>query len=194
MKDVFLVLATVVTIVSVVPYLRDIIKGTTKPNLVSWMTWFLLTGIATVAEIVAHEYIAAIFTGSAVVETGLIVAFGLYRKAYVRYTAFDVWCQVGAVVGIILWQVFNTPAIGVIASVAIDFIGALPTVRHSWKDPSEETWQTYALSGLGGLFALVALDTYNWVSLPYAVYIVLINALLAGMIINRRTNETTSHI
>ena len=84
MKDLFLVLATVVTIVSVIPYLRDILKGTTKPNLVSWITWTLLTGIATVAEVVAGEYTAAIFTGSAVIETGLVVILGLLRKAYVR--------------------------------------------------------------------------------------------------------------
>jgi len=184
MKTVFLVLATIVTVGSVLPYARDILKGVTKPNIVSWITWTLLTGIATAAEIAAHEYVTAIFTGSAVLETAIIVVLGL-RHGYVKYTTFDMVCQTSAVVGIILWQLFNSPVIGVLASVAIDFIGALPTIRHSWKKPGEETWSTYALAGLGGALAMVALTDYNWISLPYAVYLVLINAVLALIIVNR---------
>lgn len=191
MKTIFLVVSAVITIVSVLPYLRDILKGITKPNLVSWITWTLLTGIATAAEIAAHEYVAAIFTSAAVVETGLVVVFGI-RHGYVKYTPFDVACQLAAIIGIILWQLFNSPALGVVAAVTIDLIGALPTVRHSWLNPREETWSTYALAGLGGVFALFALQTYNWVSLPYAVYIVAINALLALIIINRQQKGATS--
>ncbi len=188
MKTVFLVLATIITVVSVLPYLRDILKGTTKPNIVSWLTWTLLTGIATAAEIAAHEYVAAIFTSAAVVETGLVVVFGL-RYGYVKYTRFDVVCQIGAVVGIILWQLFDSPTIGVLAAVGIDFIGALPTFRHAWQKPNEETWQTFAISGIGAVFALLALDSYNWVSLPYAVYIVLVNLALSSVILQRRVSR-----
>ncbi len=185
MKTVFLILATIVTVGCVLPYARDILRGTTKPNIVSWITWTLLTSIATAAEITAHEYVAAIFTGAAVLETATIVILGL-KYGYVKYTNFDVVCQISAVLGIILWQIFNSPVIGVAASVTIDLVGALPTVRHSWLKPGEETWSTYALAGLGGVLAILALDSYNWVSLPYAVYIIFINGLLAGIILNRR--------
>ena len=184
MKNLFLVVATLLTLVSVIPYIKDIIRGSTKPNIVSWITWTLLTGVATAAEIAAHEYVAAIFTGSAVLETGMIVVIGL-KYGYVKYTFFDVACQVGAIVGLILWQLFNSPAIGVIASVSIDFIGALPTIRHSWKSPHEETWITYGLCAIGGVFAIAALSNYNWVSLPYAVYIVIINLTFVLILIGR---------
>lgn len=184
MKTIFLILASVITIVSVLPYLRDILKGTTKPNLVSWITWTLLTGIATGAEIAAHEYVAAIFTGSAVIETASVVVLGI-KHGYVKYTMFDVVCQVSAIVGIILWQLFNSPAIGVMASVIIDFIGALPTIRHSWLSPGEETWSAFGLAALGGIFALLALNSYNWISLPYALYIVSINLVIVYVIVTR---------
>lgn len=187
MKTTFLVLSAVITFVGVVPYLLDIIKGKTKPNLVSWITWTLLTGIATAAEIAAHEYVAAIFTAAAATETGAVVVFGLLKRAYVRYTKFDVVCQLSAVVGIVLWQVYNSPEIGIVASVTIDFIGALPSIRHSWIKPYEETWQTYALSGLGGVLAMFALSTYNWASLPYPLYIVIINTVFPLVILYRRT-------
>lgn len=186
MKDILLALSVIITLVSVIPYLRDILRGTTKPNLVSWITWTLLTGIATAAELAAGEYVAAIFTSSAVVETGSVVVLGLIKRACVRYTRFDVICQISAIVGIILWQLFDSPAVGVIASVTIDFVGALPTLRHCWEKPGEETWPTYALAGLAGLFAILALDTYNVISLPYPIYIMLINFIMAVEIIGRK--------
>ena len=77
MKTVFLVIATIITVSAVLPYLRDVLKGTTKPNIVSWITWTLITGIATAAEIAGHEYVTAIFTGAAMIETASVVAFGL---------------------------------------------------------------------------------------------------------------------
>ena len=176
---------------SVIPYLRDILRGTTKPNIVSWITWTILTAIATVAEIAAHEYTTAIFTSSAVVETSLVVILGL-KYGYAKYSKFDVICQVGALSGFVLWWLFNSPALAVIAAVTIDFIGALPTVRHSWLMPSEETWPTYAFAGLGGLLAIFALTAYNWTSLSYAVYIVLINLVLSVILITRGRRKLSS--
>jgi hypothetical protein len=188
LNDIFLFLSVIVTVGSVIPYARDILKGETKPNIVSWITWTLITGVATIAELAAHEYTTAIFTSAAVVETALIVVLGL-KYGYVKYTMFDTICQIGSLTGFVLWYVFNSPAAAVIASLAIDFIGVLPTLRHSFLSPGEETWETYALAGLGGLLAIFALTSYNWISLPYAVYIVLVNILVSGIIISRSRSK-----
>jgi hypothetical protein len=184
MKDIFLVLAGAITIASVVPYIRDIISGHTKPNIVSWITWTLLTGVATIAEISAGEYRTAIFTGTAVIETLSIVLLGI-KYGHARYSAFDIICQIGALFGFVLWAIFNSPAAAVIFSVVIDFIGALPTVKHSWLKPNEETWITFAMAGAGGVLALFALTAHNWTSLTYAVYIVLINSVFTLVIVTR---------
>lgn len=185
MKTLFLIIATILTVGSVIPYLRDIVRGTTKPNLVSWLTWSLITGIATAAEIAGHEYVTAVFTSAAVLATASVVVFGL-RHGFVKYTAFDVTCQIAAIVGLLLWQIFNSPSLGVIASVAIDAIGVLPTLRHSWRKPNEETWSAFAISGIGGIFGVLALTSYNTTSLSYPVYIVVINILLSSVIIARQ--------
>lgn len=185
MKDIFLIIASLVTVASVIPYITGILKGKTKPNIVSWITWTLLTGIATVAEIAGHEYRTAIFTGAAVLETGIIVILGLFY-GYVKYTFFDYMCQIGAIVGLFLWWLFDSPTIGVVAAVTIDFIGGLPTVRHSWNQPGEENWPTYVMAGLGGLLAILALNSYNWISLTFPVYVSLMCSVFVFVIIYRR--------
>lgn len=184
MRTFLLVVSVMITVTSVIPYIRDILRGTTKPNIASWITWTLLTLVATIAEFAAGEYTTAIFTSAAVFETLLIVILGL-KYGYAKYSRFDGICQIGALSGFVFWFLFNTPAAAVIAVVTIDLIGALPTVRHSWINPGEETWLTFAMAGIGGLLAIFALTAYNWTSLTYAVYIVLINALITYVIIYR---------
>lgn len=193
MKTFLLILSVIITVASVIPYIRDILRGTTRPNIVSWITWTLLTLVATIAEFAAGEYITAIFTSAAVVETLLVVILGL-KYGYAKYSKFDAICQIGALSGFAFWFLFNSPAAAVIAVVMIDFIGALPTVRHSWLQPNEETWLTFAMAAIGGLLAIFALTSYNWTSLTYAVYIVLINALITFVIIYRsKVRDSLAH-
>lgn len=185
MKTLFLVISVGITLVSIIPYLRDILRHKTKPNIVSWITWTLLTGIATAAEINAGEYTTAIFTATATLETALVVVLGV-RNGLVKYTHFDVICQLSALVGIVLWQVYNSPQIAVIAMLAIDFIGALPTIRHSWQKPDEETWQTFMLSSVASVFGLAALTSYSLVAVSFPLYLSVINAATTSVIIFRR--------
>lgn len=149
MKEIFLVFASALTIACTLPYIRHIVKGITKPNIVSWITWSLLTGVATIAELAAGEYRTAIFTSAAFLETTAIVLLGI-KYGHAKYTLFDIVCQMGALFGFVLWAVFDSPAAAVIFAVTIDLIGSLPTVRHSWLKPEEETWITYAMASLGG--------------------------------------------
>jgi hypothetical protein len=185
MSLAFLLISSVVTIAAVVPYVRDILHGRTRPNIASWTTWTLLFVVATFAEVGAGEYRTAFFTGSISVETALVALLGA-RYGHAKYTPFDAACQVGALSGFVVWWLFDDPLAAVVLVVVIDLLACLPTFEHSWLRPQEETWPTFALSGLGGFFALLALDSYNWSSVTYPAYIVAINIALVTLIVSRR--------
>lgn len=185
MKNVFLAISIILTLVAIIPYIRDILRGKTKPNIVSWLTWSILTGIATAAAWSGGEKVAAIFTGVATLETLLVVVLGIKFGKF-KYTQFDIVCQVAALVGIVIWQLFDSPAIGVLAAVIVDFIGGLPTFRHAWIKPFEETWQTFALAAASSVFAILALETFNWVNLPFMIYLLAANSLLVVFVLVRR--------
>jgi hypothetical protein len=55
MRDTVAVIAGLLAIVAAVPYLVDIIKGRTKSNAVSWLTWTLLLIVGTAGAFAAHE-------------------------------------------------------------------------------------------------------------------------------------------
>jgi hypothetical protein len=185
MRSSFLLIGAALTLLSVYPYARDVRRGITRPHLVSWSTWTLLTAIATAAQISAGEYIAAIFTASATLQSTVILMLGL-RHGSAAYRPFDALCQLGALVGLGGWLLLDSPAFGVVACVATDVIGALPTVKHCWREPTEETWALYAVNGVGGVCAIAALPQYNWISLTYAVYTVLASSILVATLLWRR--------
>ena len=185
MKDVALVLSALISILCVIPYCLDIARHKTKPNLVSWITWTLLTGIVMAAQVSEGEYRAAVFSAGLTAATGLIVVLGLWH-GYVKYTQFDVICQMLAVFGIILWQVFDDPLIALYTSIVVDFIGLLPTIRHAWQKPGEETWQTFAIGALAPIFGFFALDSYTQINTDYLVYVFFADIILTGIILRRR--------
>ena len=185
----FLVVASgLLGLFSVAPYLRDMFRGATRPNLTSWFTWTLLYGIATAAEFDAGAGRTALFTGAIAVSTLLVIVLGL-RLGRASVSAFDLACQVAALGGILLWQLLDSPTAGVLAVTAVDLIGALPTVRHAWRSPREETAATYAIAAVAAVCALAALRAYTVVSMTYEVYVVALNAGVAAIIVTRRQSS-----
>lgn len=195
MKTALLVVADLLFVLGVLPYLRDILRRQTKPRLVSWFNWTLLTGIAAAASIADKQYASAFMTAGLTVMTLIIVLAGL-RYGDRKFDAFDVYCQAGATAGIILWFIFSSPLVAILATVSIDFIAGLPTLKHSWQKPYEETVSAYIWGVAGGGLALtVAVISHpNFGGLVYPIYIPVFNAVLSVFIlISPHKRPTKSH-
>lgn len=188
MDEFLAIIAALLAALSTIPYLIDIVRGKTKPNIVSWFTWTMLTIISGSAALAADEPKTALLLYGNSVCTGLVVIFGL-RYGYVRFTRFDVLCQVGALFGLAFWLAFNSPVIGIIIPIIIDFIGLMPTLRHAWHKPGEETWQTFAIGTVASTLTVVALTRYNVVSLLFPLYIILANSVIVSTVIYRRKRQ-----
>lgn len=185
LSPVLLTLSVLVTLLAALPYIRDILGGDSRPNIASWSVWTILTAVATIVEFGSGETIAAIITLAATIETFSIVLLGI-RYGYVAVERFDWICLAGALLGLSVWLIFDNAPFAVFITVGIDFIGALPTVRHSWRRPLEETWLTYLLGGIGGALGLLSLSSFNWTNTPYPTYIAAMNLLIVLVILGRR--------
>jgi hypothetical protein len=175
----------ILALFSTVPYLIDIVHKKTKPNIVSWITWMLLTGIATAAAFAAHQPRTALLTLASTFCTGGVVVLGLWY-GIAKFSWFDGLCQAGAVLGLVLWLVFDSPLIAIVGVVAIDFIACLPTLRHAWLKPGEETWQTFCIGTAAALLTMLALTSYVPEALLYPAYLLLANSAIAAVVVYRR--------
>jgi hypothetical protein len=173
------------TIGGIAPYLVAVVKDDTRPRLVSWFTWTLLTIIGCAATFADHDWASGTLLAAASLVTFSVVVFGL-RYGDRRFERFDIVCQAAAFVGLVLWLTFDSPLIAVLASVAIDCVGAAPSLRHSWQKPHEETAITFAFGSAGALVTLIATQPFRLTAVAYPVYLVLMNASFAVVIVARR--------
>jgi hypothetical protein len=184
-KNALAITAGIIEMTSVWPYLIDVARKKTKPNIVSWITWTVLTTIASAAAFASHAPQAAILTLGATIATLLVVVLGL-RYGMAKLTVFDLVCQIAAIAGFILWLIFNRPSIALIFSLSIDITVTLPTLRHAWLEPGEETWQTYAVGLLASILTLLALSKYSFADLAFPVWFITFGCLIVPIIIFRR--------
>jgi hypothetical protein len=178
-------LATLIGLISYIPYFRDIFNGKTKPHFFSWFIWALLTGIAFIAQVVDDAGPGAWVTGLTAFICLLISILAL-RKGEKNITKSDWMCFLAALVGIVIWIKTNDPLFAVIVVTFVDAIAYIPTFRKSYYKPQEETLIKYELATLKFFIALFALQSLTVTTWLYPASLVLTNGAFVVMNIARR--------
>lgn len=184
-KILFAILASLIALVSYTVYIHDIVRGTTKPHVISWFVWAVLEGIISVAQVVSHGGAGSFVAGFTSVMC-LVIFFLTLFKSTIVITRFDWACLAAAVLGISIWYFSHEPLFAVIIAAAADCAGFLPTYRKAFYKPFEETALMYFLSAVKYLLTLAALNTYSLVTGLSPVTLIVENALFCLMIFVRR--------
>jgi hypothetical protein len=182
------VLGSVIAAAGTVPYIVETIRGNTRPRIVTWLTWAMLTGVAGAASLSAGQIGGAVFALLGAVATGSVVVTGL-RYGDRSFTPLDIACLAGVLAGMVLWLTLHAPAFAVWAAILIDFVGLAPTVVHAWRAPAEETAKTFLCVGGGGVIASAAIAAGGSVSvaaLGYPLYAAVSMGAVAAIIGARR--------
>ncbi len=185
MEKSLIAISVVLTLASALPYIRDVIKGRTKPRVISWLNWSFLAAIAAFASFSDHQYPAAIMSFCAAIECIAVVILG-WKKGDRHLESVDYISQIGVIVALVLWWIYNSAAVAIIAVITIDLIASLPTIKHAWQKPFEETWLTFLGSGLGAFFIILAAEEAKITSLANPIYIALINFTIMTIILTKR--------
>ncbi len=177
--------ATIIALISYVPYFRDIFARKTKPHAFTWLIWGVLTGIAFVGQIAGHAGAGAWVTGITaficLVIAALAAAIGTRNIVRLDWIAL-----VGAGIALLVWYLTRGPLLSVILITLIDNLGFVPTVRKSYHRPAEETVSTYALSGFKWVLGILALERISVVTALFPVAIVVASWLFVIMLLVRR--------
>lgn len=190
MKNAIAAIAGILTIVAAIPYMRDIIRGKTKPNIVSWATWTMLLAIATAAAFAAHKNRTALLTVGDTIGTGLTLILGI-KYGIAKFSWFDGACQVAAIIGVILWIIFNSPTVAIVAAMVIDGFASMPTIRHGYLNPEEETTITFGLVSIAAALTVLSLSEYSTDSLTFPIYLFVANAaIVIAVFLGTRRKES----
>jgi len=183
------VFAGALTLASVVPYVRDMVKGTTRPNIVSWGIWCLVQAIFALAQLAEGASYSVILPLAEVATVGLIVLLGLVGYGYKKYGKTDIACFVLALVAIVLWQTTGDPMLALWFSVAADVLAAVPTWVKAYKDPKSETISAYFLVALSAIAAALSTTIVDVPNLLWPANIFFGNTLVVLLILLGRRRK-----
>lgn len=175
--------AVIITLFSAALYIKEMLQGTTRPNIVSWGLWCLIQAIFAAAQFSAGASLSIVLPLIEVLTVGVIVGLGLFGYGYKKYTPLDFACLALALGAIALWQTTGDPILALWMSVAADFIAAVPTLFKAYRDPKSETPFPYFLVALSAIAAAFASDLFDVPNLLWPAYIFAINGATVGLIL-----------
>jgi hypothetical protein len=187
---IFLLIALggIISAAGTIPYIIETIQGKTHPRVVTWLTWSLLTGLAGFAAWSDGQAGSALFALLGSAATGAVAITGL-RYGDRSFGPIDIACAAMVVAGLVLWQVFQSPALAVWIAITVDLVGFVPTFIHAWHKPEEETASSYILIGVGGsttVLATLVSGALGVTALGYPCYVTLSMIAIVSVIFARQ--------
>ena len=191
MKIIFTTIATILGIIGFIPYLKDVFRLKTKPHIYTWLIWAITQTTAIVGIIYGGGAWGALnlIVGTIFV---IIIFFLSFRYGSKNITKQDTLVLFLALCSVIAWWQLNNPLLAVIMVSIIDALGYIPSFRKAYKDPWSETQSTWLIFTISNIFALLALDKYNLLTVTYLGSITLANILMFLICFLRRKISNNS--
>ncbi len=187
--------SALLTIFAASAYLRDTLKGQTKPNRVSWFLWALFPLIGTAAAFRADADIWATIRVFLAGFLPLIIFLASFwnQKSYWHLAFFDWLCGVCALLAITVWFVLDSPKIAILFAVIGDGFAALPTFIKAWKYPKTETGLTYAINFIAVLLVIPSIPIWNIENSAFQIYLLIANLILIISIYKKKFTTWVQH-
>ncbi len=182
------IVSAILSLVGGYAYVRDTLRGKTKPNRVSWGMWALAPLVGTAAALGAGAdpwTVVRIFLAGFI---PLIVFAGsfLNKNAYWELNKFDMTCGALSLLALFVWGFASAPAVAILLAATGDGFAALPTIRKAWKNPETETGITFVLSLVGVLIILPSIVVWDIANSSFQIYLIFINIALITAVYRKK--------
>jgi len=182
MQTIFIVISSILAIVSPIIYTRSILKGEAKPHRTTRFVLLLITTLSTASLIAQHNTVAVWLAGISTLQA-IVIFYLSIKRGMGGWSRSDISCLVVALFGIIIWRTTNNPLLGLYFSILADFTGMVPALIKTYKFPHTEIFWFYILDTVAGLFTLLAVNSFTPEQVAYPIYIFLINLTMTILIL-----------
>jgi hypothetical protein len=179
------VLAGLVGVADTLPYIRDMLRGVTRPHRGTWLIWGVLAIVVCLSQHADGASWSLVMAGSQAVLTTIVFVLAI-RRGEGGVSRLDALMIAVAVGGLSAWILADEPLVATVCVVAADSIGVALMVPKTYRDPDSETLVTFALSSLAGALAAAAVAQLDAALLLYPAYYCVANGAIALLIVHRR--------
>lgn len=174
--------AAIFSLLGFVPYIVTILQGKTSPNRASWSIWASLGIVLAVSNYSAGAketmWLLATYAFCQITIAILSLKYGEGG-----WNTFDRTCLLGAFISIVLWQLFDSPLIAITISIAIDSLGALPTIKKSYLQPETEDLFSWIMFWTAGTLNICALSQWTVELAAQPIYLFTFNSIVVTLLL-----------
>lgn len=178
-------LAGIIGFLSFIPYILETLNRKISPNRATWIIWAVL-GI-----IIAVSYYSAGARSSAWVPAAYAVGIVIMALLTLKYgeggwTKLDIVCLVGAGLGLVIWALTNNPVLPLYLTIAIDAIGAVPTIKKAYERPETESRTSWLMFLVANTLNLFAINEWTLVVASYPVYVFVLSIVMSWLLARKK--------
>lgn len=195
MLQYLVLLGALVQLIGISSYIKDTVKGKTKPNRITWLMWSIAPIIATVAALSEGVTWTIIPTFMAGFGPLLVFIFSFVnKKSYWKLSKFDYICGAFSVLALILWAVTSKASVAIFFSILSDLTASIPTLVKAWKQPETESTAPFSAGIFAQFTAAFAMKSWSFAEIAFPIYLVLINIILILIIIRKKLTFKTANL
>lgn len=187
--------ATVIALVAYIPYLVDMFRGKNQPHLYTWISIFIITLTIAIIQLQGGAGVGAIpvFVG---VLVDAVILFYCFRFGTRDIVPMDKVCLVLSILGVTFYAVFSQrPLLSLVIVSIAEVISFIPTFRKTHNAPYSESLPSYYLIMLKLVLILIAVETYNLLTVSYSVlWLVVFTIFLTAVYYWRSKTKPPKHV
>lgn len=168
-----------------VPYVRDVMRGSTRPHRGTWLIWSVLGCTALASQWASDGGWSLVVLTVQAASTTLVLLLSL-RRGVGGVSPGELALLALAGAGLAGWAISDRPVVATCCVLVADVVGVLLMLPKTWADPWSETPSTFVLASASGACGTVAVGGLVTELLLYPLYFALINGFVAVVILGRR--------
>jgi hypothetical protein len=166
-------LGTAIAALGTAVYLRDTLRGTTKPNRVTWLLWAIAPLLAAAVEFDQGVGVRALPTFMVGFMPLLVFVASFHNSASVwKIRRLDYACGAMSIVGTAVWLATRNGVLAISAAILADFLAGIPTLMKSWSHPETETVYSYVGAVISMAIVLLTIDHWTFDVAAFPIFIV----------------------
>ncbi len=178
-------LSVCISLSGALAYMRDMVRGKSKPNLVTWGLWafapLIATGAALSSDAGTWSTVRIFISGFGPLLI-FVTAF-IVKQGYWKLGGFDYACGALSLVALGVWLIADSPVLAILVAAVADLFATLPTLKKAWRYPETETLYTYFVGIFTASIVIPAIPVWNIENAAFQVYLLVANISLVFVVV-----------
>lgn len=165
--------------VSGYPYVRAIIsKRVSKPVTSTWLLTSIIGSIILITSFQGgSKWDNTLLPTLAGTINPVVLLILSLRYGEYKWGRLDKICACLCILTILIWQITNSPTLGLIGAILVDIFALSPQVAKNWKDPKDEILLPWAMFSFGSALSILGVSEWTIGQALFPVYMTIFSAL-----------------